>query len=102
MYPLRSIRQRIGNIEVRIYSNGQSRNKIYLILYTIVIRPKLCKRFYTDLLSTFAGTVTLQTQFALPDTCNGSRDQHSSRILVAILPHESYSHLCNFRVFAWV
>ncbi|KAJ6089298.1 hypothetical protein N7467_004514 [Penicillium canescens] len=38
-----------------------------------MIRPKPRKRFYTDLLSTFAGTVTLQTQFALPDTCNGSR-----------------------------
>lgn len=43
------------------------------------------KRFYSDLaqvlilLSTFAGAVTLQTQFALPDTCNGSR----ARTLVA-------------------
>ncbi|KAJ5761839.1 uncharacterized protein N7511_005221 [Penicillium nucicola] len=48
-------------------------------------RPKPRKRFYTDLatvlilLSTFAGAVTLQTQFALPDTCNGSR----ARALVA-------------------
>ncbi|GES61472.1 hypothetical protein ATEIFO6365_0011013100 [Aspergillus terreus] len=41
------------------------------------IKPN--KKSYTDLsavlilLSTFAGAVTLQTQFALPESCNGSR-----------------------------
>ncbi|KAJ5099956.1 hypothetical protein N7532_006957 [Penicillium argentinense] len=49
-------------------ARGGPRKKIYTDLATVLI-----------LLSTFAGAVTLQTQFALPDNCNGSR----ARTLVA-------------------
>lgn len=62
------------------------------------IKPN--KKSYTDLstvlilLSTFAGAVTLQTQFALPESCNGSR----VRTLIAF--SSQFFLMCPISVFS--
>ncbi|KAJ5175081.1 uncharacterized protein N7482_000958 [Penicillium canariense] len=67
-------RRNLSRTRVRLLSvrsemaKGGPRKRIYTDLATVLI-----------LLSTFAGAVTLQTQFTLPDTCNGAR----ARALVA-------------------